>query len=98
GEEGRALLRKLGAPTLGENGETDVERVVCHLLVRPGHLVLGEGGPAAGTPGHRAMALVEPALLVNELQHGPDVRDVVVAVRVIGVVPIHPLAEPDGLL
>src|SRR6185436_14232904 len=33
-----------------------------------------------------------------QLQNVPDVRDVVVAVRVIGVVPVHPLPEPDGLL
>ena len=98
GEERRVLFRELGTLTLGENGEAHVERVVRHLLVRAGHLVLREGGPAAGTPGHCTMALVEPALLVDQLQHVPDVRDVAVAVRVIGVVPVHPLAEPDGLL
>src|SRR5688572_2552916 len=44
------------------------------------------------------MAHHEPPLLVDEFENVPDVRDVVVAVRVVGVVPIHPLAEPDGLL
>src|SRR5688500_19211500 len=48
-------------------------------------------------PWHRAVSHHEPTLLVNELQRVPDVRDVVVAVRVIGVVPVHPLAQPDGL-
>src|SRR2546428_2389969 len=44
------------------------------------------------------MTLVQPALLVTELQHAPDMRDVVVGVRVIGVVRVHPLTEADGLL
>src|SRR5581483_7436555 len=81
-----------------EHGKAHVQRRVRHLLVRAGHLMLGERGAAAGAPWHRAMPAYQPALLVAELQDAPDVRDVVVAVRVIGVVPVHPLAEADRLL
>ena len=69
-----------------------------HLAVAVDHLVLRESGTAPGTPGHRAVALVEPTLLLAELQDVPDVRDVQIAVRVVGVFPIHPLTHTDGAL
>src|SRR5204863_7591137 len=43
------------------------------------------------------MALVEPSLFLAELQDVPDVRDVQVGVREVRVLPIHPLAHPDGV-
>src|SRR5205085_3634172 len=55
-------------------------------------------GPAPRAPRHRAVALVQPAALLAELEDVPDVRDVVVGVGEVRVVPIHPLTEPDGLL
>src|SRR5438045_9775709 len=44
------------------------------------------------------MTLLKRALLMNELQHSPYVGYVVVGVRVVGVLPVHPLTQADGLL
>ena len=43
------------------------------------------------------MAAVEPAALVAALQEAPDVGDVRVGHREVGLVPVHPHAEPLGL-
>src|SRR5262249_29153070 len=55
-------------------------------------------GAAAWAPDGRAMALVEPAAPVHLLEEAPDVLDVGVGERVVVVVPVHPHAEPRGLL
>ena len=44
------------------------------------------------------MALVEPAFFLAQLQDVPDVRDVQVGVGEVRVLPVHPLAHPDGVL
>jgi hypothetical protein len=44
------------------------------------------------------MSAVEPPALVHGLQEPPDVLDIRVRERVVGVLPVHPLAEPLGLL
>ena len=61
-------------------------------------LVLREAGAAADAPRHRAPALVKPALLVTPLQEVPNMLDIGIVHGVVRVVPVHPLAEPDGLL
>ena len=71
---------------------------VRHLAVAVDHLVLGERRAAPRAPRHRAVPPVEPALLVAQLEHVPDVRDVQVAVRVVGARPIHPLAHANRAL
>ncbi len=80
--------------------ESDIHGQVRHLAIAVAHrhLVLRQSGAAARAPGHRSMTLVEPALLVHELQHVPDVRDVQIAVRVVRVRPVHPLTHPDRVL
>src|SRR5262249_49093010 len=40
--------------------EADRQAGVLPILVALGHLVLADAGAAAGTPGHRVMALVDP--------------------------------------
>src|SRR5256886_14631932 len=92
----RSGKETLVLPTLDR--EPDVHRQVRHLAVAVDHLVLRERGAAPRAPGHRAVALVEPALLLPQLQHVPDVRDVQIAVRVVGVRPVHPLTHADGPL
>src|SRR5262249_46836147 len=68
------------------------------VRVSADQLVLRERRAAPNAPGHGAPALVEPAVLVAALQEVPDVLDVVVGHGEVGVVPVHPLAEPDRLL
>ena len=60
--------------------------------------MLGKRGPAAGAPRHRLVSLVQPALLVADPEKVPDVLNVGVAHRVVGVVPAHPLAKTERLL
>src|SRR5262249_20092528 len=60
---------------------------------RLAELVLGQRRPAPGTPLGRAVADVQPAPLVDDLQEPPDVLDVRVAEREVVVAPVHPLAE-----
>ena len=80
--------------------EAHEERRVLELLVvlLAGLLVLRERRPAAWAPLRRAVALVEPAPLVDGLQEAPDVLDVRVGERVVVVVPVHPAAEAPVLL
>ena len=79
-----------------EQRQAHVERRVGAILVdaRLRELVLRERCPAARAPLGRAMAHVEPALVVHLLEHPPDVLDVRVAERVVVVPPVHPHAEP----
>ena len=80
-----------------EQWEADVERGIGAILVDAGlrELVLGERGAAARAPLRRAMAHVEPVVLVHALQHPPDVLDVRVAEGEVVATPVHPLPEPD---
>jgi hypothetical protein len=66
--------------------------------VGAGHFVLREARPAARAPRQRTVALVDPAGLIALLEEVPDAFDVEVGVRKVGVGPVHPLAEADGLL
>ncbi len=80
-----------------EEREADEQRGVGAILIdaRLRELVLRERGAAARAPLGRAVAHVEPAVLVHALQHPPDVLDVRVAEREVVVAPVHPLAEAD---
>ena len=68
------------------------------VVLLAGLLVLREGRSAAGTPLRRPVPLVQPAAPVHLLQETPDVLDVRVAEREVGVVPVHPHAEALRLL
>src|SRR5437868_5663649 len=83
-------------PVMVEQRKADEQRRVGLLLVdaRLRELVLREGGAAARTPFRRAMADVEPAALVDDLEEAPDVLDVRVAEGEVVLAPVHPLAEP----
>src|SRR6185312_4952139 len=61
-------------------------------------LVLRQRRPAARAPLRRAVALVQPAAVVDFFQERPDVLDVRVAEGVVVVVPVHPLPKADELL
>ena len=78
-----------------EERKADEERRVGAILVdaRLRQLVLGERRAAARAPLGRAVAHVEPAALVDDLQELPDVLDVRVAEGEVVVAPVHPLAE-----
>ena len=60
--------------------------------------VLGQSCAAAGAPGHYVSALVDQALLVARLEEVPDHVVVLVGLGVVGVVPVHPVSKPFGLL
>src|SRR5581483_412952 len=83
-----------------DQGEREVDGAMGEVTVGVGadELVLGEARAAAQAPGQRARALVEPAVIVAAAQEAPDRLDVLVGQRVIAIVPVHPLAEADGLL
>ena len=79
--------------------EADVEAWVGDVLVALGDdLVVGDAGAAPGAPGHDVAALVDVSLLVADLEEVPDGVVVLVRHRMIRVVPVHPVAEPDRLL
>ncbi len=59
--------------------------------------MLGQGGAAPGAPGHHALTLVKPAVLMTLLEEVPDVLDVRVGHREVRVLPVHPLAKLLGL-
>ena len=78
--------------------QAHVHRGVGHLLVPLGDdFVLRQAGAAARAPGHRVGASVEPAVLVAALQEMPDGVVVLIRHGVVGVVPVHPVAEAPGL-
>jgi hypothetical protein len=79
-----------------EQWQTDVERRIGAVLVdaRLRELVLRERGAAPRAPFGRAVAHVEPAVLVHPLQQPPDVLDVRVAEGEVVAAPVHPLSEP----
>ena len=83
---------------LVEQWEPHEQRRVGPVLVDAAlrQLVLGERRATARTPLGRAVAQVEPAALVHDLEEPPDVLDVRVGEREVVVPPVHPLAEPDG--
>ena len=79
---------------IGER-KAHVHRGMGHLLVALGDdLVLRQAGAAARAPGHGVGAAVEPALLVAALEEVPDGVVVLIRHGVVGVVPVHPVAEP----
>ena len=84
------------SPGSVEQREAHEQRRVGSLLVDAAlrQLVLRERRAAARAPLGRAVAQVEPAALVHELQEPPDVLDVRVGEREVVVPPVHPLAEP----
>ncbi len=96
--QGVVVQTSSDSPGRSLEGKAQEDGRVGDLLVAVGQLVLRERCPAAGAPGHRLVPLVEPAPFVTDLQEVPDVLDVGVGHRVVGVVPAHPLAEADRLL
>ena len=86
-----------GHGLVGER-QPDDHRVVLDLLVCVDQLVLRKRGAAARAPGHGPVRLDDPAALVTRLEEVPDVLDVLVGVREVGVRPIHPLPESDRLV
>src|SRR6266508_502241 len=63
-----------------------------------GGLMLRKRGTTPRAPGHDIMALVDPATLVAQLQEAPDAIVVLVGERIVGVVPVHPVAHALALL
>src|SRR5260370_26516998 len=61
-------------------------------------LHVGDPGGAARAPGHDVQPLVDPTFLPAALEEAPDRVVVLIGHRVVRVVPIHPLAQADGLL
>ena len=79
--------------------EADVEAGVCDVLVALGDdLVVGDACAASGAPRHHVAALVDVPLLMTDLQEVPDGVVVLVRHRMVGIVPVHPVAQPDRLL
>ena len=78
-----------------EEREAHVERRVGPVLVdaRLRQLVLRQRRAAARAPLRRAVAHVQPAALLDDLQELPDVLDVRVAEREVVAAPVHPLSE-----
>ncbi|MBA7714040.1 hypothetical protein ES703_123054 [subsurface metagenome] len=60
--------------------------------------MLADARAAPGTPGHAVLALLEPAPLVNLFKETPDGVIILIGHGVVGVVPVHPVAQADGLL
>ena len=88
----------LGGRSGLEQRQGDEGRGVDDVAVLVGQLGLGEPGPAARTPGHHVVALVDPAVLVAAFEEQPDGVVVLIGHRVVGVVPVHPVAQADRLL
>ena len=59
--------------------------------------MFGKRGSAARTPRHRLIFALNPAVFVTLFEEVPDALNVEVGVGVIGVVPVHPLAQALGL-
>ena len=76
----------------------DVQREVLGLDVGAEHLVLRQAGAATRAPRQRHVTLVQVGALEALLEEQPDRFDVVVRVREVGVVPVHPLPEARRLL
>ena len=69
------------------------------LLVALGDdFVLRQAGAAARAPGHRVGAAVQPAVFVAALEEVPDGVVILIRHGVVGVIPVHPVAEAAGLL
>src|SRR5215469_13632852 len=66
--------------------------------MRSGHFVFRKTRAAAPAPWHRQPLLIQPAAPVAFLQEKPDPQNVGILVGEVGVVPIHPHAQPDGLV
>ncbi len=81
-----------------QQGQADVDAGVLHLPAALVDLHVGDASGAAGAPGHHVVAAIDPAALPAGLEEAPDGVVVLVREGVVGVVPIHPLAEADGLL
>ena len=75
-----------------------VDAQVSDFLVSLTDLHLGEPGRAAGTPGHDVVSVIDPAILVTDLQEMPDRVVIFVRQGVVGVVPVHEISEALGLL
>ena len=95
---GRRRPEHEGAVAAVEQVRADVEREVLGLDVGTEHLVLRQARAATRAPGQRHVALVQVLALEALLQEEPDRFDVLVRVREVRVVPIHPLPEARGLL
>lgn len=75
-----------------------VDRLILDLLVAFADFLLGDTGAAARTPGHAVEALVDQATLVTLLEERPDGVVVLVRHGEVRVIPVHPVAETDGLV
>ena len=60
--------------------------------------MLGQARAAPRAPGQGQVTLIEIPALVTLLEEGPDSGDVAVVVRVVGMLPVHPLPESDRLV
>ncbi len=103
GDVGRERPRRRGPdeqvlPLAPPQRQAREDGLVGHVLVALVHLVLADARAAAGAPGHAVAADVDEPPVVALLEEGPDRVVVLVRHRVVGVVPIHPVTEPDGLL
>ena len=79
--------------------QPDREREVGQLAVALGRqLLVGEPGPAARAPRHHVVPAVDQPAPMALRQEGPDRVVVLVGVRVVAVVPVHPHPEANGLL
>ena len=96
---GRGRPHQKGLVVAADQRKPDVQARVDDLLVALGDdLVLGQPGAAAGAPRHHVGALVDPPALVADLQEVPDCVVVLVGHRVVRVIPLHPVSQPDRLL
>ena len=96
---GRRRPHQEGAPGMLAQRQADEDSGVGDLLVPLGDdLMFRDPGGAARAPGHHVVPLVDQPPLPALLQEVPDRVVVLVGHRVVGVVPIHPVAQANGLL
>src|SRR3954469_17664738 len=82
-----------------EEGQSDVDRIVGPLLIPLSYdLVLGNASSTTWAPGHDVVPLVEPAPVMNRLEEMPDGVVVLLGHCEVGVIPVHPVTESDGLV
>ena len=91
----RGCPNQEGFAISADQGELDKQAGMNNLdIAFSDDFVLGQAGTAAGTPGHHVPALVDQTLFVACLQEVPDHVVVFVRLRMVRVVPVHPVSEP----